>query len=753
MPDIPKLYETYAANTARYPILYEELANQLGVSSESVVAIGVGFLPVDEHDHSAWVFPERNAKGKVVGVSKRLMNGKKYMVEGSKRGLIYAVHTDTAQYEKRQWARVSTARPCPLCGKPDGCLYPEGEYDDPNAVVCVHIATGATRPMKLGYLHILDPARQKLLIQNYSFLLPSDHPILIVEGASDVCAAYDLGFTAIGKPSAASKSKDLVNLLAGRDVVVMGENDAGAGKTGMEATARLLQAKCPEVTKLMPPTGVKDLRQWKEKGLTQAGLLAHIEKAGVKVSCKPFKTDAARTIAREWLKGCWTDANGNSLLRTFHEMYAQFKDGCYELTNKKALRGSVHDFVENKLFYSDDTKAKPYKATTRKVDDIIIAAESLFPTDQPIPSWISGRHDKPNPARLLGFDNGLLDVDQYLSEGKIVLHNSDPDLFSFTKLPYAFDEDLESEVSESFMADSLDGDADQVLLLSEWFGHNLLPDRRFRKLMFLIGETTAGKTLLVNMLINMLGEKNCASTSYQSLSGDFGRQPLMGKLAAVIPDARDTNKCDMNNALGYMLMITGGDPTSANIKSVNELPLIYLPCRFTIGMNSLPMFQDDTLAFEVRLCVVRFDKSFVGREDFSLPDKLYKDAADGKLINWALRGLKSLHNRGRFIEPEKGKQVLKSFRELASPKICFLDRCVERDSDGPGISITELYRVWIWWAKRDGETYGKKSAFLHFVRSRLPYITECAGDETNGGERILKGIKLKAWVTKIIEKC
>ena len=750
MPNIAKLHDVYASNMAKFPALYDVLADQLGVSAESVRKLEAGIVPLDHKDNTAWTFPERDASGKVVGLSERLMDGAKYMVPSSKRNLIYMVNHDTPVYDDSGWERVSAAYPCPLCGHPDGCMYPKGEYKSPNAVIC--IKTRSDKPMKLGWLNVLDITRQKIRTQNYSLLLPSDYPYLIVEGASDVCAAYDLGFVAIGKPGTTDAGKQLNKLLRGHDVVILGENDSGVGKTGMESTAMQLQNKCKNITTLMPPKGVKDLRQWKEMGLTKEALLSTIGSHGDKLSNDlVFKNDAARTIARAWLKQCWMDDDGKFLIRSFHEMYAQFKDGCYELTDKKNLRGSIHDFVEDKRFTHSDGTVRLYKATTAKVNDIIVAAESLFPVDQPIPSWISGGHDKPDPTRLLSFENGLLDVGRYLSDGKIIFHNPDPDLFSFTKLPYAFDEDLESEVSESFIAESLEGDVDQMLLVNEWFGYNVLPDRTFRKLMFLIGETTAGKSLLINMLIHMLGARNCAATSYQSLAGDFGRAPLMGKLAAVIPDARDTNKSDMNTALGYMLQVTGGDVASVNRKSVSELPLIYLPCRFTIGMNSLPSFQDDTLAFEIRVCVVRFDKSYVGKEDFTLPGKLYKDAADGKLINWALRGLKSLHNRGRFIEPDKGKQVLKSFRELASPKIHFLSSCVERDNDGPGISVTSLYQAWVWWCKRGGETAGKKSTFLHFVRARMPYIAELTEGETNNGERMLKGIKLKDWVVNVVE--
>lgn len=62
-----------------------ELAGQLGVSLESLQRLGVGY------SHSGWwSFPERDATGKTIGISRRFENGDKRQLPGSSRGLTYA---------------------------------------------------------------------------------------------------------------------------------------------------------------------------------------------------------------------------------------------------------------------------------------------------------------------------------------------------------------------------------------------------------------------------------------------------------------------------------------------------------------------------------------------------------------------------------------------------------------------------------------------------------------------------------------
>jgi hypothetical protein len=51
------------------------------------------------------------------------------------------------------WKRVSKTRPCPVCGRPDWCVY-VGHDDDPEAVICARVESGK-RIREAGWLHKL----------------------------------------------------------------------------------------------------------------------------------------------------------------------------------------------------------------------------------------------------------------------------------------------------------------------------------------------------------------------------------------------------------------------------------------------------------------------------------------------------------------------------------------------------------------------------------------------------------------------
>jgi hypothetical protein len=93
-------------------------------------------------------------------------------------------------------------------------------------------------------------------------------PVLIVEGASDVAACVAMNLAGVGRPSNTAGADDLVHLLDGRAVLVVGENDgkptgAWPGRDGAKSVAVKLAGRWGEPVRwTLPPPGVKDVREY-----------------------------------------------------------------------------------------------------------------------------------------------------------------------------------------------------------------------------------------------------------------------------------------------------------------------------------------------------------------------------------------------------------------------------------------------------------------------------------------------------------
>ena len=108
--------------------------------------------------------------------------------------------------------------------------------------------------------------------------------LLVSEGPTDTAALLDLEFPTVGRPSCAGGARhaiELVRRLAVPEVVIVADSDA-PGQRGAHHLASVLAAYCPAVRVIAPPAGIKDAREWKQRGATAADVQAAIDAAPVR---------------------------------------------------------------------------------------------------------------------------------------------------------------------------------------------------------------------------------------------------------------------------------------------------------------------------------------------------------------------------------------------------------------------------------------------------------------------------------------
>ncbi len=94
---------------------------------------------------------------------------------------------------------------------------------------------------------------------------PNGGPLVVCEGATDTAALLSLGLCAVGRADCATGLRFLRPLCAGRDVVIVGDND-DAGRHG----ASQLAGSLDNARVVFPPDGIKDAREWVKVGVTAA---------------------------------------------------------------------------------------------------------------------------------------------------------------------------------------------------------------------------------------------------------------------------------------------------------------------------------------------------------------------------------------------------------------------------------------------------------------------------------------------------
>lgn len=760
------LLEKYQGNC--YPAMLEDLGNHLGVSAASLRKLALGFAPIVPFKKGPssigwWVIAERNAIGVTTGLSLRSQTDYKVMFPGSKHGLVYEVnpnHEHGGQgYDAgaSNWIRTMDAGiNCPVCSKPDGCLLSSENPSDPKAVVCIRVREGSEKRLRFGHLHIRKAAGK--LTKNVSALGgdPSEY-VLVVEGMSDTAAAMDLGFAAVGRPSNLACMEELKDLVRGRRVLVIGENDkkpdgTEPGKEGMIAAFQVLTKVCGDIKMVMPPVHVKDLRAWVVKfDLTREELLEYVAKEGqAKAAAIVIADNRPLTIARAYLDDQHRMA-GRYLIKRWANTWYRYGGARYAEVSNEALEGPIYPWSHDKLVQVVNAKTGAESLTPLRADTALIAnltaaimAETLVSGHQ-VPCWIN-KGIGPDPQDLIVFANGILHVPSFLAgkpESEYLLELT-PDFFNTASLPFPFDPTAECPNWYRFLRTSLGDEQEKIMLLREWFGYCLTPDTTQQKLMYLRGPSGAGKSVVLNVLCKLVGEDQSASTSFSDLTGQFGLQAMIGKLVCIIPDARSPRGNNHMRGLELLLNITSGDGVQINRKFKDPIERLRLVTRISIASNEFLNVPDTAGAMLRRLNIIEFKKSFVGCEDFDLERKLTPEVPGIAL--WALKGLQRLREQGRFTVPPSSVVAAGEWRTRTNALASFVEECCDM-AEGE-TTKNELYDAWDKWAFERHLTPIMKTEFYERMRSTAPFAVSDTYEKGGNKISVFKGIVMKQWAAK-----
>lgn len=757
-PDFQQILDIAQANS--YPGMREDLASTLGFAPDSLIRLGVGYLPFapfkqGNSKEGWWVIPERDEAGNVLGLALRNQEGYKCMYPGSKHGLVYEFTGQGVQVAGDRGTgfvrTMNAGSPCPVCGKPDGCLLAADNPRDPKAVVCIRVES-AKRLGESGWLHILKPEGNL----RTSVFAGAD-PVYVVEGMTDVATLISLGFTAVGRPSDRSGFDLLVHCLRGRNVVVVGENDKKPdgrepGREGMAACFRAIQASAKTVRMCMPPAHVKDVRAWFVRDqITPDEFRSYIEKnAEGELPSSILDDNRVCTLAEAYIKTVGT-ADKKKVVRRWNDGWYKYWDRRWAEIDGEMFNGPLYEWLRD-IKVMKNGNAGPQVGTvdptSSTVNSVLGYIKSSVKLDGRLPQWLDDT-GRPDPRDLVLFKNGILNAKLFVAGAPEERYwiDSTPDFFSISQIPFNFDPKAACPTWRTFLTSTLAPDWESIFLLQEWFGYCLVPDRSFERMLYLHGPTRAGKGCVLTALSGMVGRTQVVTTDFATLCSHFGLEDWFGKLVAIIEDARTPRSSDAMRGLERMLNITGGDSVSVARKFKTAVSTNDLTARLTVASNEFLDMPDHALALPRRVNLISFRKSFRGQEDYTIKSRLQSTEELQGIVVWALEGLVRLRQRGRFTEPYSSRQAMTQWQLETNPLAMFLNETCNLGNRGYTVAKKVLFACWEEWCKERGFTGQKMSEtrFYGRVRGNVPDMIEEADGK---GAPIVRGIQIQEWAAR-----
>ncbi|MGE0651669.1 MAG: phage/plasmid primase, P4 family [Alphaproteobacteria bacterium] len=444
---------------------------------------------------------------------------------------------------------------------------------------------------------------------------------------------------------------------------------------------------------------------------------------------------ARRFIARRYIVG---------EMRTLHHrggVFYAWNGACYLQLEEAAVKAALYEFLEASVRWCDKTaRLVPFQPNRTKVLDLLDALRAVTNLDGKIavPCWLDGTPDLP-PIDILPCANGLL----HLPSRDLL--PSTPAFFCDNALEFAFDASAREPAAWLAFLNSLwPEDPDAISVLQETFGYLLTPDTRQQKIFMLIGPKRSGKGTIARVLTALLGAANVCGPTLSSLERNFGMAPLIGKTAAIIADARLSGRADQAAITERLLSISGEDGLTIDRK---HLPAWTgrLQTRLVILTNELPRLADTSGALAGRFIALTMSRSFYGREDHGLTDRLLDELP--AILNWAIDGWERLRARGRFEQPASSVEAMEAMEDLSSPVGAFVREKCDVGS-GLTVEIDRLFAAWCAWCRDQGrgDFHGSVQSFGRDLRacvtglaSRRPRDLANQGDR----QRMYVGITLR----------
>jgi putative DNA primase/helicase len=247
---------------------------------------------------------------------------------------------------------------------------------------------------------------------------------------------------------------------------------------------------------------------------------------------------------------------------------------------------------------------------------------------------------------LINLKNGVYDIKQ----NKLLKH--DPKYFFTYQIPINYNEKSDCPKIKKYLSEVLNQDIHN--LVYELFGYSLIQTNKYQKAFFLLGNGDNGKSVLINLLKEFIGDDNYSSVTFKNIDEHkFMIARMKNKLLNLCADISSQYIKETETFKN----ITGNDPVEIEEKG-KEPETVTLFCKLIFSCNELPKTVDKSEGFLRRLIIIPFLKKI--EEEKKDPDLIFKLTTKEELsglLNLAIQGLHRLGNNKKFTETDSIKEI------------------------------------------------------------------------------------------------
>lgn len=327
---------------------------------------------------------------------------------------------------------------------------------------------------------------------------------------------------------------------------------------------------------------------------------------------------------------------------------------------------------------------------------------------------------------VLTFQNGTLEIET----GKF-RDFSQADYCSII-MDYDYDPDARCPQWEQFIEDVTDEEPRRAENLQFIAGYTLVPDCRYQKIFCLLGGGSNGKSVYLEIIQALFGDKNVSVVSPTGLTKEFERVKIKDSLLNIGKDVSpDFSTGEIRE---WLLQISDGTLIQACYKG--QTHITFQPrCKLIYSMNKPPVAAVIE-GLNRRLRFIEFPCSFVDFPDRNNSKQKPKDvniiskllAELPGIFNWAYEGYKLLETVGYFTDTPEQAEITQQFEEMSDPISVFCDEYVFSGES----TRDEVYGWYQDWCERTGHKTMSRERFI-------PRFRDCMKDRILDEQYVRRG--------------
>lgn len=276
---------------------------------------------------------------------------------------------------------------------------------------------------------------------------------------------------------------------------------------------------------------------------------------------------------------------------------------------------------------------------------------------------------------LINFKDGVFDI----FSGEVYEHSPE---YTFTYCLNARTSDIYAEDNEDLFNQYLDNsfgdDCENISNLQEMLGLAISSIRDQKMAFFLHGKSNSGKSVMLDLVKEIVGNEFCSSVSFEQLASRFGTAHFLGKTLNVSGEAPDITA----KRLDIFKTIVGNDAIMAEHKGKDGFYMRNYAL-LIFAANNMPEISIPDEAYYNRLRIIRYGMS-VDKPLWikNLPERLYNESR-GTVLRFSIEGLKRfIGNDMELTYIETSDRYVNEYRNDANSFISFITQFVQYEIGG-----------------------------------------------------------------------